>query len=67
MSLKSSFPTLQPLDVKAENIPLEIIYEDDDLLFVNKPKGMVVHLQTATMRERLLMRCSIIAAIAFRE
>lgn len=31
------------LDVRAEKIPLEIPYEDDDLLVVNKPKGMVVH------------------------
>ena len=31
------------LEVKAENIPLEIMYEDNDLLVVNKPKGMVVH------------------------
>lgn len=31
------------LDVKAEDIPLEVMYEDDDLLVVNKPKGMVVH------------------------
>lgn len=30
-------------DVKAENIPLDIVYEDTDLLVVNKPKGMVVH------------------------
>lgn len=31
------------LDIIAQNIPLEIIYEDDDLLIVNKPSGMVVH------------------------
>ena len=31
------------LDVVPENIPIEIVYEDDDLLVVNKPKGMVVH------------------------
>ena len=31
------------LDVKPEDIPLDIIYEDDDLLVINKPKGMVVH------------------------
>ena len=31
------------LDVEPEDIPLEIVYEDDDLLIVNKPKGMVVH------------------------
>ena len=30
-------------DIKAENIPLDIIYEDKDLIVVNKPKGMVVH------------------------
>lgn len=30
-------------DIAAENIPLNIVYEDDDLLVVNKPKGMVVH------------------------
>jgi len=29
--------------VEAENIPLDIVYEDDDLLVVNKPSGMVVH------------------------
>lgn len=31
------------LDVVAQDIPIEIVYEDDDLLVVNKPKGMVVH------------------------
>lgn len=31
------------LDVQPQDIPLEIMYEDDDLLVVNKPKGMVVH------------------------
>ncbi len=36
-------PEAVPLEVKAENIPLDIIYEDDDLIVVNKPKGMVVH------------------------
>lgn len=30
-------------DIVAENIPLDILYEDDDILIVNKPKGMVVH------------------------
>lgn len=31
------------LDVKAQDIPLDIVYEDEHLLVVNKPKGMVVH------------------------
>lgn len=36
-------PDAIPLEVDAENIPLDIYYEDDDLLVVYKPKGMVVH------------------------
>lgn len=40
--------TVQPakphkISLEAENIPLDIVYEDDDLLVVNKPQGMVVH------------------------
>ena len=30
-------------DINPENIPVDILYEDDDLIIVNKPKGMVVH------------------------
>ena len=36
-------PEPEELNVDPENIPLDILYEDDDLLVVNKPKGMVVH------------------------
>ena len=36
-------PELRNLEVEAENIPIDIVYEDDDLLIVNKPRGMVVH------------------------
>ena len=36
-------PDAVSLDVEAEDIPLDIYYEDDDLLVVYKPKGMVVH------------------------
>ena len=36
-------PKPRVLETKAENIPLDIVYEDGDLLVVNKPKGMVVH------------------------
>ena len=40
-----SFVVPEPvaLDLKPENLPLDIVYEDDDLLVVNKPQGMVVH------------------------
>ena len=36
-------PDPEVLDVLPEDIPLDILYEDDDILIVNKPKGMVVH------------------------
>ncbi len=36
-------PDPETMEAKPENIPLEIVYEDDDLLVVNKPKNMVVH------------------------
>ena len=36
-------PDLEEPDICPENIPLDILYEDADLLVVNKPKGMVVH------------------------
>lgn len=35
-------PSAEP-DIRPENIPLSILYEDDDVLIVDKPKGMVVH------------------------
>lgn len=34
---------LEPLKLEAENIPLDIVYEDEDIIVVNKPQGMVVH------------------------
>lgn len=41
--LSVEIPAPVAYEVKAENIPLDIVYEDADLLVVNKPKGMVVH------------------------
>ena len=38
-----TLPEPQPLEVVAEDIPLDILYEDDDVILINKPKGMVVH------------------------
>ena len=36
-------PPLKELEVLPENIPLDIIYEDEDVILINKPKDMVVH------------------------
>ncbi|MBE6538792.1 MAG: RluA family pseudouridine synthase, partial [Ruminococcaceae bacterium] len=38
-----TIPEPEPSEALPENIPLDIIYEDSDLLVINKPKGMVVH------------------------
>ena len=42
-TLKLTIPEAEKINVTAENIPLDIVFEDDDLLVVNKPTGMVVH------------------------
>ena len=36
-------PEAKEVSLKAEDIPLEILYEDCDMIIINKPKGMVVH------------------------
>lgn len=38
-----TIPPLAPLKMESEDIPLDIVYEDDDVIVVNKPQGMVVH------------------------
>ena len=42
-SVALRIPDPEPLCLQAENVPLDVVYEDDDLLVVNKPQGMVVH------------------------
>ena len=36
-------PEAEPTEIVAQNIPLDIVYEDEDVIVVNKPRGMVVH------------------------
>ena len=38
-----NIPETKPLEIKKEGIPLDIVYEDNDILIINKPQGMVVH------------------------
>ena len=42
-TVEVNLPDPEPIDAVPQNIPLDIVYEDDDLLVINKPKGMVVH------------------------
>ncbi|MCL1994866.1 MAG: RluA family pseudouridine synthase [Defluviitaleaceae bacterium] len=55
------------LDVVAENIPIDIVYEDKDLLVVNKEKGMVVHPapghDSGTLVNALLYHCESLSGI----
>lgn len=59
--LTISVPEAVEPDIKPENIPLEVLYEDEDVLVVNKPKGMVVHPAaghyTGTLVNALLYYC----------
>lgn len=41
--IKIEIPQLEPLSVKPEPIPLDIVYEDESVIVINKPAGMVVH------------------------
>ena len=41
--IQVTIPELTSPDILPENIPLDILYEDEDILIINKPKGMVVH------------------------
>lgn len=62
-----SIPAPKPLEVEAENIPLDIIYEDSDVIVVNKPKGMVVHPSAGhsggTLVNALLYHCDDLSGI----
>lgn len=59
--VKIVLPEPVSLDIEAENIPLDILYEDSDVLLVNKPKDMVVHPSaghvTGTLVNALLYHC----------
>ncbi|MDF2653610.1 MAG: RluA family pseudouridine synthase [Bacillota bacterium] len=55
------------LDVAPEDIPIQIVYEDEDVLVVNKPKGMVVHPaagnHTGTLVNAILYHCNSLSSI----
>ncbi len=56
-------PEAKPLDLQPENIPLDILYEDDSLLIINKPAGLVVHPApghpAGTLVNALLAHCNL--------
>ena len=60
-------PEAEPLELLAEDLPLDIVYEDADVLVVNKPKGMVVHPApghaTGTLVNGLMHHCTDLSGI----
>lgn len=66
-SIKVTIPEPVHLNVTPEDIPLDIVFEDEDLLVVNKPKGMVVHPAagnfTGTLVNAILYHCKTLSSI----
>ncbi|HEY9891253.1 MAG TPA: RluA family pseudouridine synthase [Candidatus Sericytochromatia bacterium] len=62
-----TIPEAKPLDLQPEAIPLDILYEDDSLIIVNKPAGLVVHPaaghEHGTLVHALLAHCQNLAGI----
>ena len=60
-------PPAEEVSVRAENIPLDILYEDADIIVVNKPRGMVVHpaagISGGTLVNALLYHCRDLSGI----
>lgn len=65
--ISCTIPKPEPLAIEPEDIPLDIIYEDSDLIVVNKPQGMVVHPANGnyhgTMVNALLFHCRDLSGI----
>lgn len=66
-SIKVTIPEPVHLNVMPEDIPIDIVYEDEDVLVVNKPKGMVVHPAagnyTGTLVNAILYHCKTLSSI----
>lgn len=60
-------PELEATDIAPENIPLDILYEDEDVIVVNKARGMVVHpaagVSSGTLVNALLAHCKDLSGI----
>ncbi len=60
-------PDNETIDVVAEDIPLDILYEDSDIIVINKPKGMIVHpapgIVSGTLVNALLYHCKDLSGI----
>lgn len=66
-TVRITVPPPEPTDIKAENIPLDILYEDTDIIVVNKPKGLTVHpapgSPSHTLVNALLAHCGKLSSV----
>ena len=66
-SVSFKLPEAAPIEVKPEDIPLDILYEDEDIIVVNKSRGMVVHpaagVDSGTLVNALLFHCHDLSGI----
>lgn len=66
-TIEVTIPEPESLEVKPEDIPLDILYEDHDIIIVNKPRGMVVHPAVGnyhgTLVNALLYHCKDLSGI----
>lgn len=64
-------PPLEKIDVQPESIPLEILFEDDDIIVINKPAGLTVHpgagQREHTLVNALLSHCTTLSGIGGKE
>jgi len=62
-----TIPEPEPLDTLPEGLPIDILYEDEDIIVVNKPRGLVVHPGagnwSGTLVNRLLAHCKDLSGI----
>ena len=65
--IEAEFEEPKPLEIEPEDLPLDILYEDKDLVVVNKPRGMVVHPAVGNSRgtlvNALLTHCNDLSGI----
>ena len=68
--IEIDFPEPPPVELLPEAIPLDIIYEDDDLIVINKPAGMVVHpgagIESGTLAHALVHHFNLLSGTAGR-
>ena len=66
-AISLEIPESTPIEIKPEDIPLDILYEDEDIIVINKPKGMVVHpapgVYSGTLVNALLYHCHDLSGI----